>query len=114
MAFFFITIGILLAVLGIAIFTQFEMSDKQYDRLKWLILRWSVLTTFIGLVVKTFNVPYGIETVTIASGLGALIAGLLGISAFNYYVNGEQNKVNEDSMSDMLEDYYEEENDVSK
>ena len=114
MAFFIITIGIILAILGIAIFTQFELTNRQYDRLKWLAIRWDYLIVFLGLVVKTFEVSYGLETVTIVGGIGALMAGLLGISAKNYYVNGVQTKFNEDDFYEMLEVADENENNLSE
>ena len=104
-------IGIVVAVLAIASFTNFGLDDAHYDRLKWVVLRWTYLVTFLGIIVKTFAVPYGVETVTIVAGFGAMLAGLLGISITNY--KGEQmtDLLNEDLLKDMLgfeEDLYHE------
>ncbi len=82
--FLIITISAVVAVLAIAGFTNFRLTDEGYDRLKWLTIRWSSIVTFLGLLVKTFNFPYGIETVTVVAGIGALMAGLLGVSIKNY------------------------------
>lgn len=71
-------------VLAVASFTNFELDNFHYDRLKWVVLRWSYLVVFIGLIVKTFNVPYGTETVTLVAGLGAMLAGFLDISKKNW------------------------------
>lgn len=79
-AFLIIVIAIVLLVLAIASFTSFSLDDYHYDRLKWITIRWSYLVTFIGVIVKCFNMPYGVETVTIVGGIGAMLAGLLGIS----------------------------------
>ena len=71
-------------VLAIASFTNFELDNYHYDRLKWVVIRWSYLTTFIGLVATTLEIPYGAETVTLACGVGAMLAGFLGISKGNW------------------------------
>lgn len=75
-------------VLAIASFTNFELDNFHYDRLKWVVLRWSYLVVFIGLIVKTFDIPYGTETVTLIAGLGAMLAGFLDISEKNW--DGEE------------------------
>lgn len=72
------------AVLVVAMFTNFRLDDEHYDRLKWVVIRWSYLVTFIGLIVKTFEVPFGMETVILVGGIGAMLAGLLGISTQAY------------------------------
>lgn len=79
-----ITLVAILIVLGIAVFTNFELTNDQYDRLKYVVVRWHYLVVFVALIVKTFDVPMGVETVTIVSGIGAMLAGLLGISGENY------------------------------
>ncbi|MEE0897444.1 MAG: phage holin [Acutalibacteraceae bacterium] len=99
--FLIIVLVIVLGVLGIAMFTDFELDDEHYDRLKWIVIRWAYLVTFIGLIAKTFDIPYGIETVTIVGGIGAMLAGLLGISNKQY----ESRQVSEDEYDD--EDYEE-------
>lgn len=90
----FATIAI---VLGVASFTNFELDNYHYDRLKWVVIRWSYLVVFIGLIVKTFEIPYGTETVTLVAGLGAMLAGFLGISKSNW--DGEE-------IDDVDEDEY--------
>lgn len=81
----FATVAIVLAV---ASFTNFELDNYHYDRLKWVVIRWSYLTTFIGLVATTLEMPYSTETVTLACGIGAMLAGFLGISKSNW--DGEE------------------------
>lgn len=93
---------VVLAVLAIATFTNFKLDNEHYDRLKWIVIRWSYLVTFIGLVAKTFSMPYGMETVTLVAGVGAMLAGLLGVANTNY--NGEKitKMFNDDLLKDML------------
>ena len=51
---FLITVmAIVIVVLAIASFTDFELDDYHYDRLKWITIRWAYLVTFFGLIVKT-------------------------------------------------------------
>ena len=104
MTFLIITILVIVAVLGIAFFMNLEFEDWQYDRLKKLVMRWDYIVAFVGLIATTFSIRYGVETVTIVGGIGALLAGLLGISAKNYYTNGEQNSFNTDSFLELIED----------
>ena len=82
--FFIIVIAAVLAAIAVAIFTNFHLTDEKYERLKWLTIRWSAITTFLGLIVKTFVIPYGLETVTVVAGIGAMLAGLLGVGVMNY------------------------------
>lgn len=98
------------AVLVIAMFTNFRLDDEHYDRLKWVVIRWSYLVTFIGLIVKTFAVPYGMETVILVGGIGAMLAGLLGISNQAYenmqrIINTEDHNEDQALMAEaMLEE----------
>ena len=66
--FFISVIAVVIMVLAVASFTSFELDDYHYDRLKWITMRWSYIVTFIALIVKTFDISYGIETVTIVAG----------------------------------------------
>lgn len=100
--FFIITIAVVLGVLLIATFSKFKLTDEQYDRLKAVVIKWQYLVVFIALIVKTFDVQYGIETVTIVSGFGAMLAGLMGISNANYTGERMTNMFNEDLLKDML------------
>lgn len=87
MDYLFLVIVILVvgAILAFASFSNFELDSEHYDRLKWVALHWDVLVVFVGLIVKLFDVPYGVETVSLVAGIGAALGGLLGIStkAFN-------------------------------
>lgn len=100
--FLIITIAVVLGVLLIATFSKFKLTDEQYDRLKAVVIKWQYLVVFIALIVKTFDVQYGIETVTIVSGFGAMLAGLMGISNANYTGERMTNMFNEDLLKDML------------
>ena len=100
--FLIVVLAVVLVVLAIASFTSFGLDDFHYDRLKWVVIRWSFLVTFIGLVVKTFDIPYGTETVTLVAGVGAMLAGLLGISNTNYTSEKMTQMFNEDLLKDML------------
>lgn len=100
--FLIITIAVVLGVLLIATFSKFKLSNEQYDRLKAIVIKWQYLVVFIALIVKTFDVQYGIETVTIVSGFGAMLAGLMGISNANYTGERMTNMFNEDLLKDML------------
>lgn len=95
-------IAIVAVTLGIAAFTNLELDDAHYDRLKWLTIRWSYIVTFVGLIAKTFSMPYGVETVTVVAGIGALMAGLMGISTNNWKLTQPQNSFNADSFDEML------------
>lgn len=82
--FLIIVIVVVIAILAIATFTRFKLSNEQYDRLKWLAIRWDVLVVFIGLIVKLFDMAYGLETVSLVAGIGAALGGLLDISSRNF------------------------------
>ena len=100
--FLIIVLAIVVMVLAIASFTSFGLDDFHYDRLKWVVIRWSYLVVFIGVIVKTFDIAYGTETVTIVAGIGAMLAGLLGISSTNYKGEKMTQMFNEDLLKDML------------
>ena len=99
-AFLMITLIVVVGVLLIATFSNFQLSNEQYDRLKKTVQKWHYLVAFIALIVTTFNVIYGKETVTLVAGLGAMLAGLLGISNTNY----EGEKITEVFNADLLKD----------
>lgn len=107
-------IGVIAVVLGIAMFTNLELDDKHYDRLKWLVEKWHYITVFVGLIAKTFNIPFGVETVTIVAGFGVLMAGMMNISTSNWKLDQPQITFNEDSFEEMMEDYNEKENSMSE
>lgn len=95
-------VAIILVILAIASFTNFGLDNEHYDRLKWVVIRWSYLVVFIGLVAKTFEISYGTETVTLIAGIGAMLAGLLDISNVNYTGEKITEMFNEDLLKDML------------
>ena len=82
--FLIIVVGTVALILAIAAFTSFSLDNAGYDRLKWLAMKWHYITAFVALLVKLFSFPYGMETVMIVAGIGALMAGLLGVSTSNY------------------------------
>lgn len=100
--FLIITLAVIAAVLLIAGFTKFSLTNEGYDRLKWLVIRWSYIVVFIALVAKTFKMPYGLETVAVVTGFGAMLAGLMGISKKNYNDERMTNLLNADLLKDML------------
>ena len=93
---------IVVAILCIAAFGKFKLTNEGYDRLKAVVIKWSYLVVFIGLIVKTFDIPYGVETVTIVAGIGAMFAGLLGISNVNFTGEKITEMYNADLLKDML------------
>lgn len=83
-AFLIITLTVVLAIIGVAAFTNFKLDDEHYDRLKSLAMKWHYITAFVAAIVKVFDLPYGVETVAVVAAIGALMAGLLGISNKEY------------------------------
>jgi hypothetical protein len=47
-------------------------------------MKWHFIVAFVAAIVKTFSVPYGVETVAVVAAVGALMAGLLGVSTKQY------------------------------
>lgn len=97
------TVGAIAVILAIAAFSKFELADENYDRLAYLVQRWSYIVVFVGLVAKTFNMPYGIETTTLVAGIGALMAGLMNISTENWKLSQPQITFNSDSFLEMMD-----------
>lgn len=83
--FLIIVLAVIVVILAVASFTNFELDSEHYDRLKWLVIRWSYIVVFIGVIAKTFNIPYGTETVTVVAAIGAMFAGLMNISSKAFY-----------------------------
>ena len=100
--FLIVTLVIVVAILCIAAFGKFKLTNEGYDRLKAVVIKWSYLVVFIGLIVKTFDIPYGVETVTIVAGIGAMFVGLLGISNVNFTGEKITEMYNADLLKDML------------
>lgn len=100
--FLIVTLAIIAMVLIVAGFTKFSLTNEGYDRLKSVVQKWDYIVIFIALIVKTFNIGYGFETVTVVAGIGAMFAGLLGISNSNYVGEKTTRMFNEDLLKDML------------
>ena len=83
-AFLIITLAAVAVIIGIAAFSNFKLDDEHYDRLKALAMKWHYITAFVAAIVKVFDMPYGVETVVIVAAIGALMAGLLGVSNKEY------------------------------
>lgn len=111
--FMIIVLIAIVGVLVIAAFTNFELDNEHYDRLKWITLRWAYLVTFVALIVKLFNFSYGIETVSLVAGIGAMMAGLLDISNTNYKLT-TQTTFNTESFEEMMEVNDEDQNGMSE
>lgn len=100
--FLIITLAVIAGVLSLAVFTKFRLDDEQYDRLKWIVIRWQYLVAFVALIVKLFSVPYGVETVLLVAGVGVMLAGLLGVANKNYTTQKVVSILNQDLLKDML------------
>lgn len=100
--FLIITLAVIVGVLSIAVFTKFRLDDEQYDRLKWIVIRWQYLVAFVALIVKLFGVSYGVETVLLVAGVGVMLAGLLGVANKNYTTQKVVSILNQDLLKDML------------
>lgn len=103
--FLVIVVLVVVAVLAIAAFTNFALDNEHFDRLKWLAMKWHYITAFVALLVKLFEFPYGMETVLVVAGIGALMAGLLGLSTKNYYAEKLQTTFNNESIEEMMSDF---------
>lgn len=101
-AFLITTIAVVIGFLAIATIGKVQLTNEQYDRLKSLVVKWHYITGFIALIAKTFDMPYGAETVSIVIGFGVMLAGLLGISNENYEGEKITDMFNADLLKDML------------
>lgn len=61
------------------------MKNKTYDRLKWIAIAFlPAFTTFLGVVLKSFNVQSTDIILTIMSAFATFLGTILGISNINY------------------------------
>lgn len=61
------------------------MSNKVYDVLKWITLIFlPAFTTFVGIILNTFNIECRDIVVTIMTAFTAFLGTVLGISNINY------------------------------
>lgn len=64
------------------------MSNKVYDVLKWITLVFlPALTTFVGIILNTFNVGCTEVVLTIMAAFTTFLGAILGISNINYNKN---------------------------
>ena len=79
---------VVLAVLAVAVtgvtLYGVRLTNEQYDRLKGIVIKWSGITTLLGVIVATFEVPYGEQTITTVAAIGAFLAYMLGVSDKHY------------------------------
>lgn len=61
------------------------LPNKVYDILKWFTLIFMpALTTFVGLILNSFNTPGTEIILTIMAGFTTFLGAILGISNLNY------------------------------
>ena len=66
------------------------MTNKMYDRLKWVAqILIPALMTFYGVVATALGIPYTETVLTIAGALDAFLGTLLGLSSRGYYKRTE-------------------------
>ncbi len=71
-----------------------KLNDKWYKIIKWFVaIFMPALTTFVGLILKVFNVECTDIVLTIMAGFTTFLGTILGISNANYYKGkgGEEN-----------------------
>ena len=62
-----------------------KLSNQVYDFMKWFTLLFlPALTTFVGVILKCFDIACTDTVLTIMSGLITFLATILGISNMNY------------------------------
>lgn len=63
-----------------------RLTEKTYDILKWIAQVFlPAFTTFLGVVLKCFNVPHTDVILTILVAFDTFLGAILGISSKNYY-----------------------------
>jgi hypothetical protein len=62
-----------------------KMSNKWFDVLKWVaILLLPALSTFVAVVFKIWDIPYGTEIAQTITALATFLGAILGISNIQY------------------------------
>lgn len=62
-----------------------KLPDNVYNVMKWIILVFlPALTTFVGLILNSFNVGSTDIILTIMAGFTTFLGAILGISNINY------------------------------
>jgi hypothetical protein len=68
-----------------------KMSNKVYDRLKWVALvLLPALTTLYSVIGSTFAIPYTEQIITVAVAVDTCLGTCLGISSHNYNKEAKQ------------------------
>lgn len=66
-------------------------TNKTYDSLKWFAqIALPAITTFIGVMMKIWNIAYSTEIVASLTALDTLLGALLGVSSKMYYKHQEE------------------------
>lgn len=101
-AFLITTLAVLLVAVAFVTLHGVMLSNDQYDRLKKIVIRWSGITTFLGVIVATFDFPYGEETITVVAAIGAFMAYMLNTSdkSFNDGATVDEDEFLEDGDLD--------------
>lgn len=69
-----------------------KLPDKVYDILKWVTLVFlPALTTFVGVILNSFNVPNTEIILTIMVALTTFMGSLLGLSTIKYNKENKEN-----------------------
>jgi hypothetical protein len=100
-----ITLAALAAAMIIVSFTRIKLTNEGYDRLKWLVVRWSGILTFLGALVSVFKFEHGAETITVVAAIGAFLAYMLGISEKDYN-DGAAVDAKEGGVDEISDDYF--------
>ena len=99
--FLIVVLAVLAAAVTVITLYGVRLSNEQYDRLKYIVIRWSGITTLLGVIVATFHFPYGEETITVVAAIGAFLAYMLGVSDKNYtegaVIHDPEEGINEDT-----------------
>lgn len=72
-----------------------QLPDKVYNVLKWIVIVFlPALSTFLGLILQTFNVAHTDIVLTILAGFITFLGTILGISSVQYNKNSNNNAQN--------------------
>lgn len=93
-------------IIGVVVITKWgrALTDEEYDRLKYIVERWPAITAFLGIIVTAFNPLYGAETITVAAGIGTLLAKFLDTSRKEYNKPDDMDVTGLDYLEDGTED----------
>lgn len=103
--FMIIVVGVVVGVLAIETFTGFEIDDLHYERLKRFVLNGYWIVAFIEVLIQALDPPFGEQTKMIVVGIFAMLSGMLGISAKNYYSTRSTHEMTDEEAFDALAEY---------